>query len=253
MAMELEEHVAVVTGGSSGIGFAIAAALGSAGARVAIWGRSTAKLEQAEQALVLKGVDVVTCSCDVSDPEAVQRATDETVDAFGSIDSCFANAAAAGLGVPFLDVTPAQLRGMLDVNLAGAYYTVQIVARRMVRQGTGGSLVAVSSLAGVQGAALQVPYSAAKAGVLAMMRSCAVELARYGIRANTILPGWIDTPMTDGLLRRDPMHERVLPRIPARRWGSPEDFGGIAVYLASNASSYHTGDEITVDGGYRVF
>ena len=85
------------------------------------------------------------------------------------------------------------------------------------------------------------------------MRGCAVELARYGIRANAILPGWIETPMTEGALDHPSLRERVLPRVPVRRWGQPEDFAGAAVYLASPASAYHSGDELVVDGGYRIF
>ena len=92
-----------------------------------------------------------------------------------------------------------------------------------------------------------------KGGLVSVMKALAVELGRHGIRANAILPGWIDTPMTERTLRWDRFVERVLPRVPARRWGAPEDFGGIAVYLASDASRYHTGDTFVVDGGYSVF
>jgi NAD(P)-dependent dehydrogenase (short-subunit alcohol dehydrogenase family) len=96
-------------------------------------------------------------------------------------------------------------------------------------------------------------YAASKAGLVAMVRACAVELARHGIRANAVLPGWISTEMTAGLQQSPAVAEKVIPRVPIRRWGTPDDFGGIAVYLASPASAYHTGDALIVDGGYRVF
>ncbi len=117
----------------------------------------------------------------------------------------------------------------------------------------GGSLIAVASLAGLEGAARNEAYSATKGAVLAMMRSIAVEHARYGIRANTIAPGWIATDMTQRLQGNPTFMAKVLPRVPMRRWGEPADFGGIAVYLASDASKYHTGDTFVIDGGYRVF
>jgi NAD(P)-dependent dehydrogenase (short-subunit alcohol dehydrogenase family) len=117
----------------------------------------------------------------------------------------------------------------------------------------GGSLVAVASLAGLEGAARNEAYSATKGAVLAMMRSIAVEHARYGIRANTIAPGWIATDMTRRLQDNPTFTAKVLPRVPMRRWGEPADFGGIAVYLASDASTYHTGDTFVIDGGYLVF
>jgi NAD(P)-dependent dehydrogenase (short-subunit alcohol dehydrogenase family) len=115
------------------------------------------------------------------------------------------------------------------------------------------SSVVTSSLAAIEGAARNQHYAATKGGVISMMRGLAVELARHGIRANAVLPGWIDTPMTEGAFGWDAFQKKVLPRIPIRRWGTRDDFGGIAVYLASDASAYHTGDLIVIDGGYAVF
>jgi len=130
-------------------------------------------------------------------------------------------------------------------------------ARHMVERAKGGdpggSLIGVASLAGLEGAARNEAYSATKGALLAMMRSIAVEHARYGIRANAVAPGWIATDMTKGAQENPTFTEKVLPRVPMRRWGQPADFGGIAVYLASDASAYHTGDTFVIDGGYRVF
>jgi NAD(P)-dependent dehydrogenase (short-subunit alcohol dehydrogenase family) len=123
----------------------------------------------------------------------------------------------------------------------------------MVSRGGGGSLVGVASLAALEGMPRGQHYASAKAGIIALIQSCAVELARDGIRANAIVPGWIETPLTEHTLQRESLRENVLKRIPTRRWGQPEDFAGLAVYLASSASAYHTADTFVVDGGYRVF
>jgi NAD(P)-dependent dehydrogenase (short-subunit alcohol dehydrogenase family) len=123
----------------------------------------------------------------------------------------------------------------------------------MIAAGRGGSLVGVSSLGAFQGMPRQPAYAASKAGVTALMDSLAVELARHGIRANTVAPGWFDTEMTSEGLADERFRSRVLPRVPARRWGSGDDVAGVAVYLASPASSYHTADVLRIDGGYLKF
>jgi hypothetical protein len=117
----------------------------------------------------------------------------------------------------------------------------------------GGRLVATASLAALSGAARNEHYGATKGGLTAMMRAMAAELARHGITANSILPGWIETEMTEAAFNWERFRDNVLPRVPLRRWGQPDDFAGIAVYLMSDASAYHTGDSILIDGGYWVF
>jgi NAD(P)-dependent dehydrogenase (short-subunit alcohol dehydrogenase family) len=150
-------------------------------------------------------------------------------------------------------MTTAEWRRVMSVNLDGTFFTLRAAARHMVERGDGGSLVVTSSLAALSGQARGEHYAATKGGVISMMKSLAVELARFGVRANAIVPGWIDTPMTERTLRWDKFVERVLPRVPMRRWGVREDFGGLAVYLAADASRYHTGDTFIIDGGYAVF
>ena len=142
---------------------------------------------------------------------------------------------------------------MISVNLDGAFFTLRAAVRHMTQREGGGSLVVTASLAAVSGQARGEHYAATKGGLIAMMKALAVEFARNGVRANAILPGWIDTPMTERALHWDRFVERVLPRVPVRRWGVPEDFGGIAVYLTSDASAYHTGDTFVIDGGYAIF
>ena len=251
---DLRGKVALVTGGNGGIGLGMAEALAAAGAGVCIWGTSEAKNAAAAERLRAHGGRVRALVCDVGDERAVERSFAETLDAFGRVDACFANAGVTGrqeAGV--LDMTGEEWRRVIRVNLDGAFFTLRAAGRHMAARAGGGSLVVTSSLAAVSGAARNEHYAASKGGVIAMMRGLAVELARHGIRANAILPGWIETAMTEPVFGRGRFVEKVLPRIPVRRWGRPEDFGGIAVYLASDASAYHTGDTFVIDGGYAVF
>jgi NAD(P)-dependent dehydrogenase (short-subunit alcohol dehydrogenase family) len=249
---DLRGHVAVVTGGNSGIGLGMAEGLARAGADVCLWGRTAERNEAARERLAAHGTRVHAIAVDVAEGDAVDRAFDETVEALGGLDSCFANAGVGSGGVPFVDMTLDEFRRVTRVNLEGAFLTLQGAARRMI-EGGGGSLVGVASLAAIEGQPRGQHYAASKGGLVSMIRSCAVELARHGIRANAILPGWIETRMTDGFLDAGPVMAKVLPRVPARRWGKPEDFAGIAVYLAGPESAYHSGDAFVIDGGYRVF
>ena len=123
----------------------------------------------------------------------------------------------------------------------------------MVAREGGGSLVGVASLAAIEGAARNQAYGASKGALISMIKGISVELARYGVRANAILPGWIATDMTEASQASKKFNENVIGRVPIRRWGQPEDFAGVAVYLASDASRYHTGDQFIIDGGYAIF
>src|SRR3954451_14797321 len=249
---DLSGHVAVVTGGNSGIGLGMADGLARAGADVCIWGRRAERNDEARTKLAVHGTKVHAIVVDVSDADAVDAAFDETVAALGGVDSCFANAGVGSGGVPFIEMSLDEFRRVTRVNLEGAFLTLQGAARRMIERG-GGSLVGVASLAAIEGQPRGQHYAASKGGLVSMIRACAVELARHGIRANAILPGWIETRMTDGFLDNEPVIDRILKRVPARRWGKPEDFAGAAVYLASPLSSYQSGDALIIDGGYRVF
>jgi NAD(P)-dependent dehydrogenase (short-subunit alcohol dehydrogenase family) len=144
-------------------------------------------------------------------------------------------------------------RRVLAVNFDGAFLTMRDAARHMKERGGGGKLIAISSISEIFGSPKQPHYAAGKAGLGALVRSLAVELARYDIQVNSILPGWIVTEATAPAQSHEPLNKVVMKRTPARRWGKPEDLEGIAVYLASNASNFHTGDSIRVDGGYSVF
>ncbi|HZD65356.1 MAG TPA: SDR family NAD(P)-dependent oxidoreductase [Acidimicrobiales bacterium] len=250
---DLHGTAALVTGGNSGIGLGMARGLAAAGADVAIWGTSEAKNHAAAAELEELGGRVVALACDVGDEDRVEEAFAETVARLGGLDACFANAGVSGRAPSFLEMTLDEWHRVLRVNLDGAFLTLRAAARCLVGQGRGGSLVATASLAAVEGQARGQHYAATKGGLVSMMKALAVELARYGVRANTILPGWVETPMTEPAFAWDRFREKVLPRVPVRRWGVPDDFAGIACYLASGASTYHTADTFVIDGGYSVF
>jgi NAD(P)-dependent dehydrogenase (short-subunit alcohol dehydrogenase family) len=255
---DLSERVAVLTGGNGGIGLAMAEALARHGCAVSIWGRNPEKNATAAAALSATGARVHTQVCDVSKRDEAERATAVTLEAFGRIDGCFANAGIGGGGRnAFVDRTEDDWRRMFAVNLDGVFHALQPILRHMINRAEQGDafgrIAATSSMASLFGTARNEHYAASKAALNALMRALAVEHARYGITANAVLPGWIDTEMTEGLQANDKFMGNVVPRIPMRRFGRPGDFGGIAVYLMSAASAYHTGDCIVIDGGYSAF
>ncbi len=258
LPFDLAGKVVLVTGGNSGIGLGMARAVAEAGADVCIWGTNPDKNAAAEAELAATGRRILALACDVADEAAVDTAFALTLDRLGRVDACFANAGVSGRGTrSFLELETAEWRRVLSVNLDGAFFTFRAAARHMVERAKagdpGGRLVGIASLAAISGAARSQHYAATKGGLIAMIRALAVELARHSITANAILPGWIETPMTEKTFAWDRFAEAVKPRIPARRWGTKEDFGGVAVYLSSDASAYQSGDDFIVDGGYWRF
>jgi hypothetical protein len=257
---DLSGHGAVVTGGNGGIGLGMARALLAAGARVVIWGSNAEKTARARAQLAAECGDeggdaarVFAFVCDVGDEGQVERAFAESVAALGRVDSCFANAGVSGKGTRLLDMSLEEFRRVQRTNVEGVFLTLRAAARHMAAHGQGGSLVATASTAAVEGAARNSHYGASKGAVTSFVRALAVELARHRIRVNSILPGWIVTEMTERSVHDEKFAAAVLPRIPARRWGTIDDFGGIAVYLAGPASAYTTGEQFVIDGGYTKF
>ena len=253
----LKGKVALVTGGNGGIGLGMADAMAQAGADVIIWGTSAEKNLKAEGQLNQHGVRVLAQQVNVADEAAVVAAMAEAVVAMGRVDTVIANAGIGGGAPSFSEMTIETWRRVMSVNLEGAFFTCREACKHMVERAKtgdpGGSIVITSSLSAISGAARNEAYAATKGAVIAMVKGIAVEHARYGVRANVILPGWIATDMTAGAQSSTVFTDKVISRVPFRRWGEPEDFGGIAVYLASDASKYHSGDSFVIDGGYAIF
>jgi NAD(P)-dependent dehydrogenase (short-subunit alcohol dehydrogenase family) len=251
---DLTGKVSVVTGGNSGIGLAMARALADAGSAVSVWGRTAARNDAAVADLTSRGANAASVSVDVTQEDEVRAAVASVAADFGRIDACFANAGSLGVSTPsFLESTSEGWHASIASVLDSVYFTTREVARVMVAQGDGGSLVATSSISAYYGSAPgSHAYAVAKAGVTTLMRGLAVELARHRIRANTIVPGWVDGKMMETVRNNPTLGDRVLSRIPQRRWARPDEFGALAVYLAGSGSTWHTGDEFVLDGGYRV-
>lgn len=255
---DLTGKVALVTGGNAGIGLGMAEALAASNADIAIWGRRAEKNAEAVETLSKLGSGKVEAwAVDVSDEQAVVDAMADTAAKMGRVDTVIANAGVGFGASSFIDMTTETYKKNMVVNLDGAFWTLREATRHMVERAKagdpGGSLVGVASLAAIEGAARNQAYAATKGGLISMLKAIAVEHARYGIRANAILPGWIATDMTQGAQDNDVFQSKVISRVPARRWGEPKDFGGVAVYLASEASRYHSGDTFVIDGGYAIF
>ncbi len=250
---DLTGKVALVTGGNGGIGLGMAQAMAEAGANIVIWGTNTEKNDAAKSALSGLGVKVMASKVDVSQEQQVIDAFGQAVKEMGRVDTVIANAG-IGFGSPsFMELKIETFRKVMGVNVEGAFFTLREAARHMVAREGGGSMVGVASLAAIEGAARNQAYGASKGALISMIKGISVELARYGVRANAILPGWIATDMTEASQASQKFNDNVIGRVPIRRWGQPEDFAGVAVYLASDASRYHTGDQFIIDGGYAIF
>ena len=255
---DLSGKVALVTGGNGGIGLGMAQGLAQAGAKIAIWGQNADKNRIAEAKLREHTRDVLVQRVDVADEEAVTSGIAEVVRTMGRLDFVAANAGVGGGGrSSFDETTTEQWRRVTMTNLDGVFWTLREACKHMMTRAEagdpGGSVVVTSSTSAIHGAPRNQAYASTKGAVIAMIRGIAVEYARYGVRANAVLPGWIATDMTAGAQGNDTFNSKVISRVPMRRWGEPEDFGGIAVYLASDASKFHTADTFVIDGGYTVF
>jgi hypothetical protein len=254
---DLTGKVAVITGGNGGIGLGMAEGLAQAGAEVSIWGTNADKNAAALDTLSAHGTRVSAQRCNVADEADVARCFAATLEHHGRVDGCFANAGIGGRGTRFDEMTDEEWQRILSVNLDGVFYTFKYAARHMRERAengdAGGRLIGTASLAAVSGQPRGEHYAATKGGLVSMIKALAVEYARHGVTAHTILPGWIETAMTEGTFDNPKFVDNVMKRIPVRRWGQPEDFAAIAVYIMSDASAYHTAETFLIDGGYFIF
>ena len=254
---DLSGKVAVVTGGNSGLGLGFARGIAKQGGDVVIWGRSADKNAAAKKELETLGVRVQARQVDVSAEDQVLAGYEALMKEFGRLDCVIAN---AGLPPPrsnsILELSTADYHAFLDVSMHGAFYTLREGARLMVKRAQagepGGSLVFCGSLSMFAGLAGKGHYAAAKAGIGAMIRSMAVEFGKYGIRANSIAPGYIKTGMTGENSELNQVDKYFASLTPIPRPGYSADFEAVAAYLASDASSFHSGDTLVIDGAFLV-
>jgi 2-deoxy-D-gluconate 3-dehydrogenase len=243
---DLKGKTALVTGGNGGIGLGIAMGLAQAGANVAIAGRNEAKNQAALKAL---GAGALAVSGDVNDPAAVNRMVAETVKGFGGLDILVANAG-INLRKPPQEYSIEEWHRIMDTNLTSVFACCQAVYPEMQRRG-GGKIVTIGSMTSIFGFDVGPVYAASKGAVVQLTKSLAAAWAKDNIQVNSILPGFIDTELTQGARRVIPgMHERVVGRTPARRWGEPGDLAGAAVFFCSRSSDFVTGTALPVDGGF---
>lgn len=249
---DLTGQVAVVTGGSAGLGLGMARGLAKAGANVAIWARDVARAQAAaDQISSLGGGQARAFGCDVKVPEAVDETILATLSEFGRVDSCFANAGGSGVRGPLLALAPDAWRETMDLNYHSVISTFRAAARHMTERGGEGRLIVTSSIAGLIGIPGGGGYSSSKAAVSGLVRAFAIELAAAGITVNAILPGYIETEMS--LDTPQAFRDACVRRAASGRLGTLEDMEGIAVYLASPQSRFLTGQSIVLDGGHTIF
>jgi L-rhamnose 1-dehydrogenase len=257
--MLLENRVVIVTGGSRGIGRAIALECARHGADVVVnywnlndsaYGRGDAAAEVIEEIRAL-GRSGIAVEGNVGDPATGQKLVAAAIEAFGKVDVLSSNAGICPFH-SFLDVPVEDLQRTMEVNLHGAFYVTQAVARHMVKRGMGGAVVATSSISGLVGGGMQAHYTPTKAGVHSLMQSCAISLGPHGIRCNSVLPGTIDTDLNRQELSPPEKLAAMKGRIPLGRLGQPIDVAKAVVFLASDMADYITGAALLVDGGLFV-
>lgn len=248
---DLSNHVALVTGGNGGLGLAMARGLAKAGARIAVWGRNPEKNADAISELRRIGAEAEAFVCDVTDTEECIQAFAQTIERFGTVSSCFANAGGSGVRGPFHSLTNEDWQASNDLNVASVINCFRLSISHWLESGEPGKLIVTSSVAGVIGIPFASPYCTTKAAVQGLIRNLAIEYGRAGIQANAILPGFIETEMS----LNTPQHfqDSARRRSASGEIGKLEDMEGIAVFLASQESRFMTGQCIVMDGGHTIF
>lgn len=249
MNLDLCGKIALVSGGARGIGAAISRALGAAGAKVVInFNKSGEKAEKVRDELRTNGFEAEIFQADVSDPAQVEKLFEFVRSSAGQLDILVNNAGVIR-DTLLLTMSVVDWEKVHDVNLTGAFLMTRMAAELMVPRHRG-KIINIASVSGIRGGRGQTNYASAKGGLISFTRACAVELASKGVQVNAVLPGFIETEMTVRTMRR--AGEAILDRIPAHRFGNPQDVANLVVFLASEMSEYVTGQAIPVDGGLSV-
>ncbi|MCF8104460.1 MAG: glucose 1-dehydrogenase [Desulfohalobiaceae bacterium] len=247
----LQGQVSLVTGGGRGIGRGIAKALAGAGSDLMLVARTKSQLEEtAQEITTATGQRVEIMVADVSQVENLELISTEAQKAFGHID-ILVNNAGSNIRKPFFEVTAEDYQMLMDLHLRSAYFLSQQIGKKMSQRGRGKviNLASLTSKIGIPDISI---YGAAKGGVFALTKSLAVELAPYKINVNAVAPGYVRTAMTDPAFQDKERYEAMLSRIPLKEFGKPEDIGNTALFLASPASDYITGEVIFIDGGWMA-
>ena len=247
---DLTGNVAVITGGNGGIGRSIAIGLAQAGASVAIFGRNDAKNKATLLELKEIGVPAMALKIDITKRTELAPAIKKVEQELGSISILVNNAGIAVLSGGILNETEEEWDGLIEVQLNAVFLLSKLVAKSMV-ENKRGKIINIGSMYSFFGSSFAPSYSTAKGAVIQLTKSMAIELAPYNIQVNAIAPGWFVTDMT-AAVQTMPLNDEIIMRTPAGRWGQPEELVGAAVFLASKASDFVTGETIRVDGGYAI-
>ena len=247
----LHGKVALVTGGNGGIGLGMAQGLAQAGARVVIAARNTQKSAEAVAALQALGSDSFALEADVTNEASVAALFAQVAERCGRLD-ILVNNAGTTVRKPVDQLALDEWNQVMDTNLTSAFLCCR-AAHPLMKQAGGGKIINIGSMMSIFAAPYAPAYGASKGGIVQLTKAMASSWAADQIQVNAILPGWIATDMTAGAQDNDKFNDNVIKRVPMRRWGKPADFGGMAVYFASDASAFHTGDSVLIDGGYAIF
>ena len=253
LSFSLEGQAALITGGTSGIGLAIANALLDAGAKVVVGSSSEAKVTSARESLSEGRPDgvVTAVQLNVMDNASIDAAVQATVDAYGKID-LLVNCAGANQKIATLESTEEDERRIMDINYFGPLYACKAAARKMIEAGNGGSIINICSVTSYMALSEVTSYAASKGALLALTRQLAVEWTQHGIRVNGIAPGFVPADQNRQILKSGDRGRRILENTPMERFGTPEEIAGAAVYLASPAGGFINGECIKIDGGFMV-
>ncbi len=248
MQMSLDGRIAVVTGASRGIGAAMARTFAEAGADVALLARDEARLAEVAAGVEAAGRRALVLPTDVTDAEAVKASAERVVAELGVPTVLVNSAGGNSFSMPLVATRFSGFEKVIKLNLDSVVHVTQAVLPHMLGAKSG-SIINVSSVVALRGGPLMSHYAAAKAAVVSLSQSLALECASSGIRVNALLPGWIDTDLTDFLRTSDDTEKAVLARVPMQRWGRPDEIAAAALFLASDASSFMTGQSLIIDGG----